>query len=36
MLDKKLSYISYALATMAGVCFISGLAILTSEGRVQH
>ena len=24
--------ISYALAAIAGVCFISGLAILSSEG----
>ena len=29
---KKLSVVSYTLATMASVCFVSGLVILTSEG----
>mgnify|MGYP004673575019 CR=1 FL=1 len=33
-MNKKLSIVSYTLATMAGVCFISGLAILSSEGRM--
>lgn len=27
--DNKLSRISYTLATMAGICFISGLVILS-------
>lgn len=27
--DNKLSTISYTLATMAGICFISGLVILS-------
>lgn len=30
-MKNKLSIISYTLATMAGICFISGLAILSSE-----
>lgn len=29
MKDNKLSVMSYTLATMAGVCFVSGLVILT-------
>lgn len=29
MNSNKLSVVSYTLATMAGVCFISGLVILT-------
>jgi hypothetical protein len=28
----KLSLISYTLATVASVCFVSGLIILTNEG----
>lgn len=28
-MDKKLSVISYSLATVAGLCFVSGLVILT-------
>lgn len=28
-MDKKLSLVSYTLAAMAGICFISGLAILS-------
>lgn len=28
----KLSIVSYTLATMAGVCFVSGLVILSNEG----
>lgn len=28
---KKLNIISYTFAAMAGLCFASGLAILTSE-----
>lgn len=31
---KKLFAVSYTLATMAGICFVSGLVILSSEGRV--
>jgi hypothetical protein len=30
-MNKKLSIVSYTLATMAGVCFISGLAIQRRE-----
>lgn len=29
MMDDKLSVMSYTFATLAGVCFISGLVILT-------
>lgn len=28
----RIELISYTLAAMAGICFISGLAILSSEG----
>lgn len=28
----NLSIISYGLATLAGICFISGLAVLVNEG----
>lgn len=31
---KTQSLISYTLAAMAGLFFISGLAVLTSEGRI--
>lgn len=31
MKDKR-SFISYALAAIAGICFIQGLAILSNEG----
>lgn len=34
MKDKK-SFISYALAAIAGICFIQGIAILSDEGRAQ-
>lgn len=30
----KLSFVSYTLATMAGICFVGGLVILSGEGRV--
>lgn len=32
-MDSKTSLISYALAAVAGICFISGLAIISGEGR---
>lgn len=32
-MDAKLPLVSYTLATMSGICFISGLIILSSEGR---
>ncbi len=32
-MDNKLPIISYTLAVMSGICFIGGLAILSSEGR---
>ena len=28
-MDDKLSLVSYTLATMAGICFVGGLVILT-------
>lgn len=31
MHDNRLALVSYSLATLAGICFISGLAILVSE-----
>lgn len=34
-MDKKFNLISYTLALIAGVCFASGIAILSSEGMVQ-
>lgn len=30
----KLSLVSYTFATVAGICFVSGLVILTGEGRL--
>lgn len=30
-MDDRLALVSYSLATLAGICFISGLAILASE-----
>lgn len=30
-MKKKLSMISYTLAAMAGICFVSGIAILSGE-----
>ena len=35
-MDNKLPLISYTLAAMSGICFIGGLAILSTEGRKQH
>ena len=33
-MKHKLSLVSYTLATMAGICFVGGLVILSGEGRV--
>lgn len=33
-MDNKLSLVSYTLAAVAGICFIRGLVILSSEGRI--
>lgn len=30
-MENKLSLVSYTLATLAGVCFVSGIVILTGE-----
>lgn len=30
-MNDRLALVSYGLATLAGICFISGLAILASE-----
>ena len=32
-MKDKLSLVSYTLATVAGICFVGGLVILSSEGR---
>lgn len=32
-MSDKLSLISYTLAAMAGICFLSGLVILTDKGE---
>lgn len=32
-MDGKLSIVSYALAVVSGVLFVSGLALLSNEGR---
>ncbi len=32
-MNNKLSLVSYTLATMAGICFVGGLVILSGEGR---
>lgn len=31
---NRIELVSYTLAAMAGICFISGLAILSSEGGI--
>lgn len=33
-MDGKLSFVSYTLAAMAGICFVSGLVIISTEGRL--
>lgn len=33
-MDNKMPLVSYALAAMFGLCFVSGLVILSSEGSV--
>lgn len=33
-MHDKLTLISYTLAAMSGICFISGLAILSNKGGV--
>lgn len=35
MSDKR-SFVSYTLAALAGICFLSGLAILASEGAIPY
>ena len=30
-MTNRLAFVSYGLATLAGICFVSGLAILASE-----
>jgi hypothetical protein len=32
-MDAKLPLVSYTLATLSGICFISGIVILSREGR---
>jgi hypothetical protein len=33
-MKNRLSLISYSLATLAGICFVSGLVILSNEGEM--
>ncbi len=33
-MQHKLTLVSYTLAAMSGLCFISGLAILSNKGGV--
>jgi hypothetical protein len=33
-MSDKLSLVSYTLAAMAGICFVSGIVIISSEGRI--
>lgn len=35
-MNNKLPLISYTFAAMAGICFVRGLVILSSEGRNQN
>lgn len=30
-MTDRLAFVSYSLATLAGICFISGLALIASE-----
>lgn len=32
-MNDKLSLVSYTLAAIAGICFVSGVVIITGEGR---
>lgn len=34
MMNNRLSLVSCGLAAMAGICFVGGLIILSSEGRM--
>lgn len=31
---NRLSIMSYAFATLTGICFVSGVFLLTNEGRI--
>jgi hypothetical protein len=33
-MSDKLSLVSYTLAAMAGICFVSGIVIISGEGRI--
>lgn len=33
-MERKMPLVSYTLAAMAGICFVSGLVLLTGEGRL--
>lgn len=35
-MDNKKPLISYTFAAMAGICFVRGLVILSSEGRTNE
>jgi hypothetical protein len=34
-MDNKLPLISYTLAAVSGICFLSGLVIISREGRTN-
>lgn len=34
-MNNRIPLISYTLAAVSGICFISGLVILSSEGRID-
>ncbi len=33
-MNNRLSIVSYSLAAMASICFLSGLVILSNEGKL--
>lgn len=33
-MSDKMSLVSYTLAAIAGICFVSGVVIISSEGRI--
>lgn len=35
-MDNRLPLISYTLAVLSGICFMSGLVILSNEGGKEH
>ncbi len=35
-MNNGLAFVSYTLAAMAGICFVSGLAVLSGGRRLRH